>query len=46
LDALIDAGWGAVPMYMIEREMDRNGGVLPRRSPASWPSDDYLSAER
>jgi hypothetical protein len=33
LDALIDAGWGGVPMYVIEREAARNGGILPRRSP-------------
>jgi hypothetical protein len=29
LDSLIDAGWGSVPMYLIERAMERNGGVLP-----------------
>jgi hypothetical protein len=42
LDALIDAGWGSVPMYLIEREMNRNGGILPRRSPIPWPTDHNL----
>jgi hypothetical protein len=42
LDALIDAGWGSVPMYLIEREIHRNGGILPRQSLIPWPTDDYL----
>jgi len=40
LDALIEAGWGGVPMYLIEREIHRNGGVLPRRYPMMWTTDD------
>jgi hypothetical protein len=40
LDALIEAGWGGVPMYLIEREISRNGGVLPRRYPMIWAADD------
>ena len=40
LDALIDAGWGSVPMYVIEREMHRNGGILPRRYPMTWATGD------
>jgi hypothetical protein len=28
---LIRAGWGSVPMYLIERAIDENGGVLPPR---------------
>ena len=31
LDTLIRAGWGSVPMYLIERAIDENGGVLPLR---------------
>ena len=31
LDDLIELGWGSVPMYLIEREMLANGGVLPPR---------------
>jgi hypothetical protein len=42
LDALIDAGWGAVPMFLIEREIHRNGGTLPPRSPSSWQMEGML----
>ena len=42
LDALIDAGWGSVPMYLIEREMERNGGVLPERPPMPWGRPEDL----
>jgi hypothetical protein len=37
LDALIDAGWGSVPMYLIERAIEKNRGVLPP-APTSSPS--------
>jgi hypothetical protein len=33
LDALIEAGWGSVPMYLVEIEIQRNGGILPTRPP-------------
>jgi hypothetical protein len=29
LDSLIEAGWGSVPMYLIELAVERNDGVLP-----------------
>jgi hypothetical protein len=29
LDALISSGWGSVPMYLIDRAIEENGGVLP-----------------
>lgn len=37
LDALISAGWGSVPMNIIERELIRNNGVL---GPAPTSGDD------
>ena len=38
LDQLISAGWGSVPMYVIERELLRNNGVL---GPAPKGPDDF-----
>jgi hypothetical protein len=29
LDTLIRAGWGSVPMYLIDRAIEENGGLLP-----------------
>jgi hypothetical protein len=29
LDKLINSGWGSVPMYLIDRAIKENGGVLP-----------------
>jgi hypothetical protein len=38
-DRLIRAGWGSVPLHVIEREMERNGGVLPERPPRCYVFD-------
>lgn len=32
LDRLIRAGWGSVPMTVIDRAIEQNGGVLPLRA--------------
>jgi hypothetical protein len=40
LDELISAGWGSVPMYVIERELIRNKGVL---GPAPKSPDDVAT---
>ncbi|HYO84584.1 MAG TPA: hypothetical protein VES20_24495 [Bryobacteraceae bacterium] len=39
LDALIAAGWGSTPLYLIEMAIDRNEGVLPRESGYRFPDD-------
>ena len=41
LDELISAGWGSVPMYIIERELIRNNGVL---GPAPKQGEDISTA--
>jgi hypothetical protein len=35
LDMLIQAGWGSVPMNLIEKRMQSNGGVLPTSPPTT-----------
>lgn len=42
LDMLIQAGWGAVPMHIIENEMQSNGGTLPQNPPQRYMSPDHF----
>ena len=44
LDALIEAGWGSVPMYIIELELQRNNGALPVRGNFLGSSADVAAS--